>query len=430
MRDDIKEQEYEMNNEVKMIRNFIPVGQGAFYRETFYVPENQDDSCDKINIVYDCGSTSKTLINKRIESTFEKGDVIEALFISHFHEDHVNGIPKLMERCVVKKIFLPYITEKNRKILLTFLLKITDSKKQNKTYAYSFLSDLSNIKALSRYDNLDTKIYLVYANSDLKEFENWKNDAWARNADDVIESGTEIHLIDPKNDSDEKEKSLILLDNSNFNDALINGWKYIPYNMEHTKEKIEEFEKRIKQDFPEVISFEDSPELLNDIKKIQKLKKCYDILGDVNTNSMLVLSTKDNISIGVDLAELKISEVHPGCLYMGDFDCNGKYTDVENAYGNYLKSVCIIQIPHHGSKINYDSKIATSKEAVFYIISVGSTNKYKHPSFSVIDDLLLKKDCMVFTVTEKMDSGVFFLITYHFCKVNKLKVCNGICKKK
>ena len=37
-----------------MQRLFIPVGQGAFYCEKF----SEEDFCGKVNVVYDCGSTS------------------------------------------------------------------------------------------------------------------------------------------------------------------------------------------------------------------------------------------------------------------------------------------------------------------------------------------------------------------------------------
>lgn len=37
---------------IMMIRSFLPVGQGAFYRETFKI------NGDKINIIYDCGSAT------------------------------------------------------------------------------------------------------------------------------------------------------------------------------------------------------------------------------------------------------------------------------------------------------------------------------------------------------------------------------------
>ena len=37
--------------------------------------------------------------------------VIDAVFISHFHEDHINGLDYLLSHYTVKKLFLPLLTE-------------------------------------------------------------------------------------------------------------------------------------------------------------------------------------------------------------------------------------------------------------------------------------------------------------------------------
>ncbi|MCH7613794.1 MAG: MBL fold metallo-hydrolase, partial [Candidatus Marinimicrobia bacterium] len=90
-----------------MIRTFQPIGQGAFYTEQF----------NGFTIVYDCGSKNESLIKKEIKSVFEKGEDIEAVFISHLHSDHINGLEFLLEFCNVKKILMPLLTE-NEKIQL------------------------------------------------------------------------------------------------------------------------------------------------------------------------------------------------------------------------------------------------------------------------------------------------------------------------
>ena len=95
-----------------MIRSFLSVGQGAFYTEQF--------DCG-MNIVYDCGSsTGKSAVEKQIADTFEPREKIQAVFISHLHEDHINGLPFLLSYCCVEKIYLPFLTEEE--ILLTRLI--------------------------------------------------------------------------------------------------------------------------------------------------------------------------------------------------------------------------------------------------------------------------------------------------------------------
>ena len=89
-----------------MQRLFLPVGQGAFYCEKF----SEEDFCGKVNVVYDCGSLSGlSLLKAEIERVFDHGEIIDALFLSHLHEDHINGLPFLMKRCQVKRVYLPMV---------------------------------------------------------------------------------------------------------------------------------------------------------------------------------------------------------------------------------------------------------------------------------------------------------------------------------
>ena len=69
---------------------------------------SDEDFCGKVNVVYDCGTISGLSVLKAvIERTFEHGEVIDALFLSHLHEDHINGLPILAKRCQIKRVYLP-----------------------------------------------------------------------------------------------------------------------------------------------------------------------------------------------------------------------------------------------------------------------------------------------------------------------------------
>ena len=88
---------------MEVTRIFHSVGQGGFYTETF------DDSTNKSMVVFDCGGKSSKLMKDYINSflpTRSKA-TIEAVFISHLHDDHINGLQHLIDRANVKKIFLP-----------------------------------------------------------------------------------------------------------------------------------------------------------------------------------------------------------------------------------------------------------------------------------------------------------------------------------
>lgn len=103
-----------------IFRNFLPVGQGAFYLERFIL----NDIDKPINVIYDCGSydyynkKSVKKVNHQIIRLFNENETIDAVFISHFHEDHINGLELLLKHCDVKNIFIPLIDNDIKEILL------------------------------------------------------------------------------------------------------------------------------------------------------------------------------------------------------------------------------------------------------------------------------------------------------------------------
>lgn len=102
-------------------RCFLPIGQGGFAFEQLY----NGDIC-----IFDCGSETKivghSIIEDRISQAFpirDKKSIISNVFISHFHKDHINGLPFLLKQCAVSNIYLPYLTESEQVITLILLSK-------------------------------------------------------------------------------------------------------------------------------------------------------------------------------------------------------------------------------------------------------------------------------------------------------------------
>lgn len=95
---------------MRVVRTFHPVGEGVFNTEKI-------DLCEgEATIVYNCGSTSldKSGLDRIIEKAFPKGALIDLLFISDFHAEHISGLKTLKSHCQVDTVVLPDLSYEER----------------------------------------------------------------------------------------------------------------------------------------------------------------------------------------------------------------------------------------------------------------------------------------------------------------------------
>ena len=97
---------------MEVTRIIHPIGQGAFYTESIKTNGHN------YNVIYDCGSGNSKNTPKRlkqdIRSFYNPDDVIDLLFISHFDNDHINGISELKKRTSkIRNIVVPLIEDQD-----------------------------------------------------------------------------------------------------------------------------------------------------------------------------------------------------------------------------------------------------------------------------------------------------------------------------
>lgn len=368
-----------------MIRSFLPVGQGAFYCECF----RKDMTDEKLNIVYDCGSTTNVAyVEKEIKHTFEKGEIIDALFISHLDEDHVNGIPFLLHYCNVKKIFFPIISSSNKKIL-----KIAFDIRRIRGFISEFVEDPDQAIRNLNLDYSPKLIPIIEI-----EHEDHNNADYRVSGENVFDSIVE------------NKKNIECFD-----------WLYIPFNFRQ-EERIRQLKGALALEFGRTI-LEDELALLweNDTNHDRdKIKAAYKIVsGSLNTNSMTLFSGE--INYGLAQYERRncfkcgftcrcTCDYKPsGCLYTGDYDASGeqKWKQLKKAYNKYWDHIGCVQVPHHGSGYSFNVELLELNS--FYIISAGFVNKYRHPHASVMKAFLLNH---IFpnVVTEQIGSAFYTVV--------------------
>lgn len=134
--------------------------------------------------------------------------------------------------------------------------------------------------------------------------------------------------------------------------------------------------------------------------------KAYKEVGPLNSNSMTLFSGIKGHAMcecfnrcrnlrrrlcgkcGIyEICEMCLKEA--GCLYTGDYDAGTKkkWNELSRAYEKYWSYIGCMQIPHHGSKKNYNPNI--TKLDAFMIISAGKKSQYNHPDDRVLKDLIM-----------------------------------------
>lgn len=347
---------------MNLIRIFHPVGQGAFYSERHFFNKKE------FTIVYDCGS--KTISGKRLESkiksTFHKNHIIDVLFISHFHSDHINGIEVLKNHCKIKSVVIPYLSDEAK-----ILIKITNLI-ENKDTDSRLLDNPGDF-----FGNDTSIITIEESNSTQRE--------------NVINSDNPVVLSTIKNSQLYPNGTIFQL-NSNV------LWSYIPINIKHDQRK-KQFVKALKK-------LGLTLNKINTINKIQTNKRniysAYNSIdGDLNENSLILFSGEKSTnpmscfsqtSIPNCFFNFNLNDLQSGCLYLGDVNLNqiNVISEIENKLINYLKFIGTIQIPHHGSIHNFNSSILQS-ETKCAVLSYGSNNTYGHPSDCVVGDIVANK---------------------------------------
>lgn len=83
-------------------RFIFPVGQGGFAGERI----------EDYVVVFDCGSISSTsMLESCIDHVYREIDHVDLMFISHFDNDHVNGIRYLLSYLIVKRAVVSWIPQ-------------------------------------------------------------------------------------------------------------------------------------------------------------------------------------------------------------------------------------------------------------------------------------------------------------------------------
>ena len=384
---------------------FNKAGQGLFYTGSF-IFNNQHS----FSFVYDCGTFSKRLYLREEIKNFknmllrDNNNVLDLLIISHFDADHVNEIHTLLKglkEC--KQIILPYLTPSERMVLLIKHL-ISNSFDQEYT---DFLID--PVVYLTRNDNV-TDIVFISGNDDSED----NLEGIPEPVDINPEHGFHLDLKEIKGQeayvkdyeySSQKNGASVGVYSDKKRAFLMGIWEFYFFNkkMDCTG-LINKLKERLSEEFPNFNSKHITKEVLEEMAK--RNTKVIEIFEDeldekINMTSLVILhgliKTSKLIHFSLDHimerflpVNLSIMVSRTYTLLTGDIFLN------KLVWPTYIKrnwdKILFIQIPHHGSKEEWDFKVIkkNSPSIILAIINFGLGNKHKHPSSNVIEDIITK----------------------------------------
>lgn len=381
---------------MELTRVIHPIGQGGFYTETF----TDENNHELFNMVYDCGS--ETDKSRHILSYLKKyisgsNKNIDAVFISHLHNDHINGLDYLLRTSTVRNLFLPQLT--SDMIIEAYLYNYIKT---------GVVNNPSNdcIANLLRGTYNNTRIVEIIESNGDEGFDRGESIAIGDNLKPSYPSGTVFTV-----------NSRVVCP-----DGRYIKWLYIPFNSPYPTKN----GKPISQDqlFSSVIDSNGNiePNRLSYLMKSKSIDECKGIYSeyfgkDHNAYSMTLFSGLEHPRF---ISRYKGGRCHrcwnmphhyysPNFIYTGDFKPNLKlgsssYVEMMKRRLENMKlwdSISGIQVPHHGSRYNFNIELYHFP-CVGYV-SVGSTNAHHHPHVDTIINIQ-KAGCAPVVVSEDLNS--------------------------
>lgn len=374
------------------------VGQGLFYTGRIG---------DDYNFVYDCGSKPKNKNNldqsiASYRSELGQND-IDLLIISHFHEDHILGLPTLLNNLNVGVVILPYFSPYERFLLASrktelppwyrFFLEdpiayisekcgrivIMGGRKPEKELPQGVVEDKDNKNVID-----DFLVFNQMPDDEelIKDIQEYESD-WS----DLI-----------------RKKKIIVKKHNGFIE-FFKRWRFRFFNYRPDPKEYGDFLKFLKLNGINPYNYQSMKGILSNPALLDQMRLGYrGSFNKVNNTSLVVFhgpydsknitgnycETRDILcACGHEFCSNNINPDQIGQLLTGDIDLKHNLPEFINHFGKLLDEVSLTQIPHHGAKSTWKSDIVQYLPNSYgWIVSAGISSQYGHPSVDVLSDIL------------------------------------------
>ena len=416
--------------DVLVRHSFHPVGQGLFSSGVIFLSDREEAS---FSWVYDCGSTSaQPCLDDALEA-FYVGDRIDLVAISHFDEDHISGMVKLLMKAPVDDLLLPYMPLWQRLVLLIeanvklkaplarflldpvgFISEIPNANVKRILFAMPSGEAAEGPTGLSEPDGRQPpgKQSNIKPIKEDRKSDNGRNDNRLEIEIEVIDEAS-LPAEDERHRYKEevKAKSSIEVQYLRAGSAItVAGfWEFVPYNDASLASKVSKSFKahveRLRHDLLNEPDLDDKAVALYGLRKAyikafgsgseaRNMISLFLYAGLVNRSLYWNHSARygyrkswrASVHRAISICATPLGAV----LYTGDgylnsqsrFDALQEYLSEER-----MESIHVLQVMHHGSRSNWFPGIAAKISPQYSVFCSDPTHRrYKHPHAEVLRD--------------------------------------------
>ena len=352
--------------------------------------------------VYDCGtSSSQQLIQNAVQkyNQQENNVDIDLLLLSHFDKDHISGVKELLKNGrKIKRWVVPYYPLWQRLVIASFL----EIQPDDEEWAF-YQNPIQYFKTYFAEELKTTKFLLLPE----KEIESEISiNLEPSNSDDVLSFETTEKL---SNEFDKSEQNLHWLDP---NKALLfrkgeEQFEFVLYNVPfHLLAKVPTnltaFQKQVKQIIQShrFNSTDPTPALktlyslaFGNGSKNKNIISQYLYIRNIKLPSFWGMGNNHIFDVSTDneneIALIPKDKTKNAILYTGDAFLNDLplLTDLTQSLGaERMARIYCLQVPHHGSKHNWQQGLANIFSPCLSVFSADSQRRNGHPHGEVLKD--------------------------------------------
>ncbi|MEH3117062.1 MAG: hypothetical protein PGN25_05470 [Methylorubrum populi] len=381
----------------RLMLNWWPVGQGLFSSGAVV-----GERGPPLNWVYDCGTTStKALLDKALRNFLRQQDAIGAsrnrlCVLSHFDQDHVSGIVRLIDRMPVTTLLLPYVPLWQR-----LVIALEQGIEADDPFFDFFLDPVAYLAGGGREGRIGEIVFVPGSGPDdlpSPEPEDFEGGPSGGEIDLKVEQGDppEDASSDPAATSHAGVHVRFLRPGGRVLALLL--WEFVPYNDASLSPRATP--AFLAAAAPLVTTLRDDP--ANRAQALSDLKTLYDRhFGSTSELRNLIslflysgplgrLRPQSGLLEGQKATQ---SSQFGRCaqIYTGDgtLDAGPRFDAFERFFsrGGRLARTAFFQVMHHGSKRNWHRGIAAKVQPSISLFSSDPAHRsFRHPHAEVLRD--------------------------------------------